>query len=427
MLVTTASDSFFSLVIGSNFGPVTFDDEWVSLFTSIFVHFGMLHLAVNMWCLWDFGRVAEHLLGRLRFLLVYVVSGLLAGLTGLFWDPMRISGGASGAIFGVAGALISFLYFKKASLTVSAAKRELGSLAAFTLFSLVFGLGARGIDNAGHLGGLVTGLALGALLPPMILKAAWPQIEPPAPAGGNAMLRSRARVRVFLIAAGAVLVVIAGFAIARRINLPVLQLGEAQDLLDKGQTDQFIKELEKVVASRPKLAVAQYQLGAAYLWEGRYKEALPPLRRAVDLEKHENVYAENDLALAYLTNKDYDQAIVWFEKLAPTDPEAHLGLGMAYLAKGQLNRAVTELNEGSRWFPNRHFIWLGQVYLSFGRFDDARAAFQKVLQKYPDAEAEAGLKMAEAKTQMDLSDHLLIQPKELANPPDWYWAYGLKD
>jgi membrane associated rhomboid family serine protease len=154
-----------ALIFGANFGPLTLHGQDWRLLTSMFIHFGIIHLAFNMWCLWELGSLAERLLGRAAFLAVYLTSGLVGSFASVLWHPMTVSAGASGAIFGVAGSLVSFLYLKESRLGLSPFKKKLGSLVAFVLYNLLNGVTHRGIDNVAHLGGLVVGLSSGALLP----------------------------------------------------------------------------------------------------------------------------------------------------------------------------------------------------------------------------------------------------------------------
>lgn len=98
---------------GADFGPLTLSGEWWRVLTSTFVHFGIIHIGLNMWCLWSLGSSLELFMGRKTFLLIYLLSGLMASLSSIAWDPWRVSAGASGAIFGVAGAFVSYLDFKK--------------------------------------------------------------------------------------------------------------------------------------------------------------------------------------------------------------------------------------------------------------------------------------------------------------------------
>src|SRR5207302_10180954 len=98
---------------GAQFGPFTLGGQWWRLFSSMFLHNGIIHLGLNMWCLWNLGLLAESLFGRWTFLAIYLATGVGADLFSLSWNASRVSSGASGAIFGLAGALITGLYFAR--------------------------------------------------------------------------------------------------------------------------------------------------------------------------------------------------------------------------------------------------------------------------------------------------------------------------
>ncbi len=149
---------------GGNFGPLTLSGEWWRLLTNIFVHGGIIHIGFNMWCLWDLGALCESLYGRWTYGAIYLVCGLGASLTSLAWDPGRLSVGASGAIFGLAGALIAALKLGEFSVPRSALSGIMRSLGAFVVYNLVFGFVLPGIDNAAHIGGLITGVIVGAII-----------------------------------------------------------------------------------------------------------------------------------------------------------------------------------------------------------------------------------------------------------------------
>ena len=151
---------------GADYGPYTLGPEPWRLVTSMFLHGNLLHIATNMWCLWNLGRMAENIFGRLTFLLMYLFTGISGGLLSVFLHPERVSVGASGAIFGVAGALITALYFGKLPIPKQQLNSALRSLVIFALINLAIGAAVPVIDNAGHVGGLLLGLLIGALLAP---------------------------------------------------------------------------------------------------------------------------------------------------------------------------------------------------------------------------------------------------------------------
>jgi rhomboid protease GluP len=145
------------------------------LVTPLFLHAGLLHIGVNMYSLWALGPAVERFFGRVRFLIVYLLSGICGVLLSLIMSP-NASVGASGAIFGLLGALATFLYLHRAIF---------GQLGAMQLRQLVFvalinlGMGLTpGIDNWGHVGGLVAGVALAWFLGPLFSTTVLPDGRP---------------------------------------------------------------------------------------------------------------------------------------------------------------------------------------------------------------------------------------------------------
>ena len=101
---------------GSNFGPLTWTGEEWRLLTSAFLHFGLIHIALNMFALYQGGGLVERLFGSTRFAVIYLLSALSGSVASGWWDPLRNSAGASGAIFGVYGALLAFLAVRRADI-----------------------------------------------------------------------------------------------------------------------------------------------------------------------------------------------------------------------------------------------------------------------------------------------------------------------
>ena len=167
-----APDGKMHVAWGSNLVPLTVDGEWWRLGSSVFLHFGLIHLLVNMWVLYSNGRMVERMFGSTRFLVLYLVAGLCGSLASAAWNPAVNSAGASGAIFGVLGGLGSFLVAKRCRVPREVVRAQSKSVGAFVLFNVINGLAHQGIDNAAHLGGLVGGFVVGlALARPMTVEA----------------------------------------------------------------------------------------------------------------------------------------------------------------------------------------------------------------------------------------------------------------
>lgn len=162
---------------GSNYSPRTLPGQPWRLLTSMFLHGGFGHLLLNLLTLVFLGLLTERLVGSKRMLGVYLLSGLAGSLASLWWHSQGVNSvGASGAIFGLYGLLLASL----ARRPVAFSRQQRYTVGLFVLYfmvsSLVGGLEAHTTDNAAHVGGLLAGAALGAVLPVR---------RPPAAIGGT--------------------------------------------------------------------------------------------------------------------------------------------------------------------------------------------------------------------------------------------------
>ena len=152
------------LLLGGNFLPMTLEQPW-RLMSSTVLHAGIIHLAFNMWAMLNMGRIAERFYGNTQFAIIYVLAGLFGSLASLFSSArVAVSVGASGAIFGVAGALLAALFTKPHKLPRGLVASMRPSLVIFVGYSLFMGFTASMIDNAAHIGGLVAGFALATVM-----------------------------------------------------------------------------------------------------------------------------------------------------------------------------------------------------------------------------------------------------------------------
>lgn len=158
-------DAVFMLQHGAMYEPYIIEGhEYYRIFTCLFLHFGITHLLNNMVLLGALGWNLELEIGKVRFVIIYFASGIIGNIVSLFYDltleQPAVSAGASGAIFGLMGAL---LY------VVIANRGRLGRLSGrgmlvMVILSLYFGLTSTGVDNLAHIGGLVSGFLLAVLL-----------------------------------------------------------------------------------------------------------------------------------------------------------------------------------------------------------------------------------------------------------------------
>jgi rhomboid protease GluP len=158
------------LAMGANFGPKVQAGEYWRLLSSVFLHGSPLHLGLNMLALWQVGYFIERIFGRSGTLLLFVVCGLLGSLASVWWRAEGLSVGASGAIFGLYGALLVWLIRQRHEVPLGIFKQLRSGTLGFIAYSLFAGFALPGIDNAAHIGGLLGGMLLGAGMAPSLGK-----------------------------------------------------------------------------------------------------------------------------------------------------------------------------------------------------------------------------------------------------------------
>jgi rhomboid protease GluP len=160
---------------GANHGArVVLRHEWWRLPASVFIHGGLIHLAVNMWFLFSVGPLVERLFGNLVFALIYLAAGIGGAIASTATLPVRVSVGASGANFGILGALLAFLIIHRRSVPATVLRPLRSSALSFVIFNTLFGAVVPNIDQSAHLGGLLTGFLAG-----LVLTRPWPVVRSP--------------------------------------------------------------------------------------------------------------------------------------------------------------------------------------------------------------------------------------------------------
>jgi rhomboid protease GluP len=357
---------------GANFGPYTLSGEWWRLLSNVFVHGGIIHIAFNMWCLWNLGALSESLYGRWTYAAVYLLCGVGASLGSVAWHPGVPSVGASGAIFGLAGALIAAFKLGEFSVPRAALSGTLRSLAMFVVYNLFFGAVIGTTDNAAHIGGLVTGLILGALIARL------------APQRDN----DPGRIAIFLGMA----VVLAGgaMALAHHHGIP-LRLGRAdfgQASIPENGPAPAIARLEKLVQRQPDFIPTRFALAQAYFNQAELAPAETQLERILQLQP-QHAGARTLLGMVYLNQNRPQEAKDAFTEVLTheaNNADAHFGLGLALAAEQNDEAAIEEYKTAGRLdpqFAGVHYN-LGLSYAKLNRHDDAIAAFLKEQQNSGD-------------------------------------------
>jgi membrane associated rhomboid family serine protease len=353
-----------ALLFGANYGPKTLTGQWWRLLTYMFMHGGILHIAINMWCLWDLGALCESLYGRWTYGTIYLITGVAAGLSSVAWNPGVLSVGASGAIFGLAGALIASFYLGEFSLPGIAIRGTSRSLLVFVVISLFFG-GAR-VDNAAHVGGLVTGLILGAAIAKL------------APHEGSSRLRVIALVILAVLGAGLGV---------RQWRGGPMKTALAFQALGGSQGDP-VARLKMIIEQNPNSAPAHFALAQTYFEQQKFPQAEAEFKKVVELQP-KSARARFDLGMTYLSLNRPDDAKIAFNSMIQqglNTGEAHYGIAMALAMQGKHQDAIQEFQAAIKNGSDMSGIYsqMGNSYTKLKMYDDAISAYLKEKEKNGD-------------------------------------------
>jgi len=364
---------------GANYAPLTLGGQPWRLVTALFLHGGFLHIAFNMWCLWDLGGLCESLYGHVTFAAVYLTSGIGSSLASVWWHPAIPSVGASGAVFGIVGALIASYYLGEFTMPRFAIQGHLRSLLVFVAYNVAIGQVVGRVDNAAHIGGLITGLILGALI---ALFA--PQQD----------FFRRAAVILFVA-----LLVFGCGAWLRQTRSYLIHARRGGELLEENRASEAIPELEAAIRTHPDYVPAHFALANAYFNLKKYDLAEAELKRV--LASHpEDEAAAYELGIVFLKQKNIQAAKEVFTQLLQrngNDGYAHLGLGMTLAAEQNHSRAVDEYKRAAQLEPDLESVYyrLGLSQMQLKNYDEAIAAFRQQRDAQgDDYDTEAALALA---------------------------------
>jgi rhomboid protease GluP len=228
---------------GANSGPYTFSGDYWRLLTASFVHGSLMHFALNMWCLWSLGQLSEKLFGSAATLAIYVLTGVGGAMLSIGVHPLRSEVGASAAVFGIAGAILSGIKFGNVPIASIQKRQIFSSLIFFVIINLSFGM-LPGIDNLAHLGGLVSGFLFGAPLAS-------------AAASGKKSLEWGAIVLATLVLVGIGSRLVQAHGHVSQLNVGYIQI-------HNGDYPAAISVLQRAAASQPNDPLTRALLGIAY-------------------------------------------------------------------------------------------------------------------------------------------------------------------
>lgn len=195
-------------------GVMVAQGEWWRIFTSAFFHLGLIHIGFNMYVLYLYGSIVEHMYGPIEYAAIYLLCAAGGSVLTMLVDPVQFAAGASGAIFGLIGLL--FVVSRRHHAVLGREARSLiGGIGSYLVFLLIFTFVVPGISWTGHLGGLAVGAILGFLLPPTgvaTMAGMWR-----TPTGERLTGAMPAAVRAAIYAGVAVLLVIGSWVAVERL------------------------------------------------------------------------------------------------------------------------------------------------------------------------------------------------------------------
>jgi rhomboid protease GluP len=309
---------------GANVGPLTTSGEAWRLVTSMFLHFGVIHLLFNMWILWDVGRLVERLVGSAGFAIGYLISGFFGSVASLAWHSHHVvvGAGASGAVFGVFGMLLGFSCLQRGSTFSNIFREHRNSTLFFIGFNVFIGLSVEWIDMAAHLGGLLAGFFCGLIL------------------SQNLDTTKTLRRTIRLASLIAVATIASGSAL---LLMPVIPGMDQVTTILSSRDDPFA-DYNEAIRLDPKNAEAYYNRGNSYLKKGDWNKAIADFTEAIRLNpKFAGAYVNR--GLVYKDNGEPDKAIVDYTeaiRLNPKDAGAYVNRGLVYKDNGEPDKAIAE-------------------------------------------------------------------------------------
>lgn len=281
---------------GAKYNILIMEGQYWRLFTSMFLHIGIAHLLFNSYALINFGRLVEKIYGKFKFLIIYIASGLIGSIASFALSP-AISAGASGAIFGLMGALL-FYYKKRPKLSSQIFGPNLFMVIAFNLF---YGFTQSNIDNYAHIGGLVGGFL--------------------AASGLGLFYDRKINFKKFISLVLLLSLLFGGWSLAfnHGINAWYSNYKRAELLIQKEEYIEAEKHLINALKQRPNEPTIHFNLGYVYAVTGDYEKSILHFERVIQLNPNE-INSYYNLALIYKSLSNSEKARYYVEELLRRDP-----------------------------------------------------------------------------------------------------------
>ncbi len=300
------------LNLGASYGPYMRRGEYFRLVMPMFLHGGWLHILGNSYCLYILGPILERVYGYGRYLTIYVAAGM--GGAFLSMEISRnVSVGASGAIFGIAGAMLVTGFVHRDVIPARWGRAFGKGMIPFIVLNLALGFSVHGIDNWGHLGGLATGALLAFVIPP-------PRHD--LPYGGISEPPSQAIV--FLPLAAVILAMAATANHYRTIQAMDRLLAQGERLVSAHQYDRGLRDFQEALSLAPRQEQPHEALGTYDLAQRKYDQAIQEFQEAVRLTEGDD-QPRLELGLAYQLKGDPQKAQQIFESVLGKNPQTAQG------------------------------------------------------------------------------------------------------
>ena len=273
-----SEDTQVLLDFGAMFGPIIANGEYWRLFTAMFLHVGLMHLLFNGLALLIFGQVVERTYGHLQFAIIYVLAGLAGSVASYLLSSIAVGAGASGAIFGVLGALAAFFVARR-DILGEMGRQNLSGILIISGINLFFGFATPGIDNWAHMGGFVAGFALGLALAPQYQSMVSHSGVLYSVAGSNVLVR---RLWVLPVA---VIILLAGtwLATATLPDNPLTHVYNAERHFGQQRYEEAVEDIQRAVQLNPLEGRAYYVRGKILVEMGDPDAARVELYKSIAL------------------------------------------------------------------------------------------------------------------------------------------------